>query len=76
MGTPLISGSTLDLQPILSLIDERKKVLEGPEILDVTNMLELSLDVLDWCDALYEVNNDTENDNSDNGFVELPKLSE
>ena len=75
LGTPPISGSTFDLQPILSLIDEGK-VLEGPEILDVTNMLELSLDVLDWCDALYEVNDDTENDNSisNNEFVELPKL--
>jgi len=47
--------------------------LEGPEILDVTNMLELSLDVLDWCDALYEVNDGTDHDNSDK-FVELPKL--
>lgn len=38
-------------------------------------MLELSLDVLDWCDALYEVNdNENDSDNSDNGFVELPKL--
>lgn len=86
LGLPPISGRTLDLQPILRIIDDGE-VLEGPEILDVTSMLELSLEVLDWAEALYEVNDyeqrqqlDMEDENADDiinklpPFVELPKL--
>ncbi len=83
LGLPPISGRTLDLQPILSIIDDGK-VLEGPEILDVTSMLELSLEVLDWAESLYEVNDGEQQDTNDDQFtnnnmgltpfVELPKL--
>ena len=90
LGLPPISGRTLDLQPILNIIDDGE-VLEGPEILDVTSMLELSLEVLDWAEALYEVNdyeqlqllrqqheeNEEDGDEDDSPpllFVELPKL--
>ena len=74
LGSPPIAGHALDLQPILDILDEGK-VLEGPEILDVTFMLEVALDVQDWCDALKEVNdeNDDESD-TPTPFVELPKL--
>ncbi|KAL7539177.1 hypothetical protein ACHAXR_010213 [Thalassiosira sp. AJA248-18] len=89
LGAPPISGHKLDLQPILDMVDDGK-VLEGPEILDVTDMLELSLDVLDWSDALQEVNDDQllkqmeDDTNNNNGssleeqpsLVELPKLAQ
>ena len=83
LGLPPIAGRTLDLQPILSIIDDGE-VLEGPEILDVASMLELSLEVLDWAEALYDVNDGEQQDTNDDQltnnntgltvFVELPKL--
>ncbi|KAL9179988.1 hypothetical protein ACHAXT_007958 [Thalassiosira profunda] len=81
LGAPPIAGHALDLQPILEIVDEGK-VLEGPEILDVTSMLELALDVADWMEALLEVNLEQEMEEDGSGaellqqpFVELPKLT-
>ena len=78
LNRPPITGLEFDIQPILSLIDEGK-VLTNQDILDITNILEVSLDVLDWCDALYEVNEEQFMNNEEDGkekdvFVELPKL--
>jgi DNA mismatch repair protein MutS2 len=79
LGAPPIGGHTFDLQPIFDIVDEGK-VLEGPEILDIQTMLEVSLDVLDWTRALKEFNNDLEADNVDlqleDPFIELPRLTQ
>jgi len=79
LNRPPITGLEFNIQPILSILDEGK-VLTNQDILDITNILEVSLDVLDWCDALYEVNDEQfVNEEEENGkeqdpFVELPKL--
>jgi len=78
LNRPPITGLAFNIQPILSIIDEGK-VLTNQDILDITNILEISLDVLDWCDALYEVNDEQFVNNKEDGseqdvFVELPKL--
>ena len=84
LGTPPIAGYTLDIESIMSIIDEGK-VLEGPEILDVSSMMELCLDVRDWSDALEEWNHDNvgevegeqsefEYDLQQKPFVQLPSL--
>ncbi|KAL7494212.1 hypothetical protein ACHAWT_002923 [Skeletonema menzelii] len=79
LGAPPIDGHTFDLTPIFDIVDEGK-VLEGPEILDITLMLETAYDVLDWSRALKDFNEDEESSNN-NGpqqdpFVELPRLTE
>lgn len=79
LGAPPIDGHTFDLTPIFDIVDEGK-VLEGPEILDITLMLETAYDVLDWSRALKDFNEDEES-SSNNGpqqdpFVELPRLTE
>jgi len=79
LNRPPITGLAFNIQPILSILDEGK-VLTNQDILDITNILEVSLDVLDWCDALYEVNEEQFVNNKEDGgkeqdpFVELPKL--
>ena len=77
LNRPPITGLAFNIQPILSIIDEGK-VLTNQDILDITNILEVSLDVLDWCDALYEVNDEQfvneEDGKEQDPFVELPKL--
>ena len=84
LGAPPIAGYTLDIESIMNIIDEGK-VLEGPEILDVSSMMELCLDVLDWSDALEEWNRDNvggvkgeesefEFDFQQEPFVQLPSL--
>lgn len=78
LNRPPITGLAFNIQPILSILDEGK-VLTNQDILDITNILEVSLDVLDWCDALYEVNDEHFVNNEEDGkekdpFVELPKL--
>lgn len=84
MGPP-IENHSFDIQPIFDIIDEGK-VLDGPEILDVTTMLEIALDVMDWGKALEQFNEEMEEENKSNGngddlnlqpkrFVELPKLA-
>ncbi|KAL7454853.1 hypothetical protein ACHAWC_009328 [Mediolabrus comicus] len=79
LGAPPIGGHTFDLQPIFDIVDEGK-VLEGPEILDIQTMLEVSFDVLDWARALKEFNNDLESDNNvdlqPDPFIELPRLTQ
>lgn len=72
---PPIRGHALDLQPILDTMDERK-VLEGPEVLDIVLMLELWLDMLDWRDALLEANDKIHEEppaggNNDSGDLDL-----
>lgn len=59
LGRPPIEGNSFDLQPILEIID-RQEVLEGPDILEVATMLECCQDVLDWAEALEEVNAENE----------------
>ena len=76
LGAPPTAGHSLDLQTIFGMLDEGK-VLAGPEILDVTSLLELSLDVLDWSDALQEANDAQRDENTGSAtpFVELPRLT-
>jgi len=84
MGPP-IENHSFDIQPIFDIIDEGK-VLDGPEILDVTTMLEIAVDVSDWGKALEQYNEEMEDQNNSNGngddlglqpkpFIELPKLA-
>ena len=80
LGAPPIHGHSFDLGPIFDLVDEGK-VLEGPEILDITSMLEIAYDVLDWTRALKEFNDDVEESSSNNDlqqelFDELPRLTQ
>ena len=81
LSAPPIDGHSFDLGPIFDIIDE-VKVLEGPEILDITLMLEIAYDVLDWSRALKEFNEDEEESSSSNNdlqqdpFVELPRLTQ
>ena len=80
LGAPPIDGHTFDLEPIFEIVDEGK-VLEGPEILDITQMLETAYDVLDWSRALRDFNEEEESSNNNNDlqqdlFVELPRLTQ
>lgn len=79
LGAPPIDGHTFDLAPIFDIVDEGK-VLEGPEILDITLMLETVYDVLDWSRALKDFNEEEESSNNvdlqQDPFVELPRLTE
>lgn len=80
LGAPPIDGHTFDLEPIFDIVDEGK-VLEGPEILDITEMLEIAYDVLDWSRALKDFNEDEESSSNNDDlqqdlFVELPRLTQ
>ncbi len=79
LGAPPIDGHSFDLGPIFDIVDEGK-VLEGPEILDITTMLEIVYDVKDWARALKDFNEEEEstssNDLQQDAFVELPRLTQ
>ena len=83
LGRPPIEGMRFDLRPILEILD-RNEVLDGPEILDVCEMLEVCMDILDWADALKEINAENEQQKQQDNklhleqqsFVELLKLTE
>ena len=83
LGRPPIEGMRFDLKPILEMLD-RSEVLDGPEILDVCEMLEVCIDILDWAEALKEINAENKQQKQqDNGlhleqqsFVELLRLTE
>jgi DNA mismatch repair protein MutS2 len=79
LGAPPIEGYSFDFQPIFEIVDEGK-VLEGPEILEVTTMLEIAMDVLDWRYALKEFNeeidNEADSDLKQEPFVELVSLTD
>lgn len=81
LGAPPIDGNSFHLRPIFNIVDDGK-VLEGPELLDITTMLEIAYDVLDWTRALNDFNTEGEESASNNidlqqdFFVELPRLTQ
>ena len=79
LGAPPIDGHSFDLVPIFDIIDGGK-VLEGPEILDITVMLDIAHNVLDWTRALKDFNDEEESSHNDDlkqdPFIELPRLAQ
>jgi DNA mismatch repair protein MutS2 len=79
LGAPPIDGHSFDLGPIFDIVDDGK-VLEGPEILDITTMLEIAYDVKDWARALKDFNEEEQasscNDLKQDPFVDLPRLTQ
>jgi dsDNA-specific endonuclease/ATPase MutS2 len=59
LNRPPIEGMSFDLRPILDMLD-RNQVLDGPDILDLANMLTVCQEVLDWGEALKVVNDEND----------------
>jgi len=86
LGGPPISTSSFDIQPLLEKVDGGG-VLDGPEILEVSELLDACVAVGDWCEELERVQRENNRQAKDNDqqqhqqqqqikFVQLPKFGQ
>jgi DNA mismatch repair protein MutS2 len=86
LGSPPLQGFTFALEPMLDAVEQKGQVLEGPELLEISIMLDIMEDVTCWHRGLLQQKQTTmslssSSSFSDGGgeqclFIELPKLAE
>ena len=70
---PPLEGYSFDLESILKICSEDGEVLEGPEILEVSTMMNAMEDVQLWAKSLKHIVDDSGSEET-NMFVELPRI--
>ena len=70
---PPLEGYSFDLESILKICSEDGEVLEGPEILEVSTMMNAMEDVQLWAKSLKHIVDDSGQEET-NMFVELPRI--
>ncbi len=70
---PPLEGYSFDLESILKICSEDGEVLEGPEILEVSTMMNAMEDVQLWAKSLKHIVDDSGPEET-NMFVELPRI--
>jgi len=77
---PPLDGVSFDLESILKICSEDGEVLEGPEILEISTMMNAIEDIQLWARALEKIVDDSEggdeelSSSSSNMFVEIPRI--
>lgn len=68
---PPLEGLSFDLESILKICSEDGEVLEGPEILEISTMMNAMEDVQRWARALENI---VDEDSGEHMFVEIPHI--
>eukprot|EP00536_Pseudo-nitzschia_multiseries_P001502 jgi/Psemu1/317588/estExt_fgenesh1_pm.C_190024 len=77
---PPLDGYSFDLESILKICSEDGEVLEGPEILEISTMMNAMEDIQLWSRSLEYIvdestaSDDGETSSSTNMFVEIPRI--
>jgi len=75
---PPLDGISFDLESILQICSEQGEVLEGPEILEISTMMNAMEDIQLWSRSLEYIVEESETSDgessSSNMFVEIPRI--
>jgi len=71
---PPLEGYLFDLESILKICSEDGEVLEGPEILEISSMMNAMEDIQLWARALESVVDNSGSENKEPMFHEIPRI--